>query len=58
MRDTALELYNKLLETSYDKYYYLSHEYKPKKLFIKEYDYNMWLKDEEESNDKEKSTDK
>ena len=62
--DTASLLYNELLEIYYDEYYYLSHtkrkkmnrKYKPKKLFIKGYDYSMWSKHEEESTDKE-STD-
>ena len=72
MQDTASELYYELLETYFDEYYYLSHakwkkknhKYKPKKLFIKGYDYSVWRKNEEESTDKkeltneEKSTDK
>ena len=41
-----------------------NHKYKPKKLFLKGYDYTVWPKNEEESTDKEelaneeKSTDK
>ena len=49
-----------------DEYYYLSHarrkkmdrKYKPKKLFIKEYDQSVWPKNKEESTDKEESTNK
>ena len=64
--DTALELYNELLERYFDEYCYLSHakrtkingKCKPKNLFIKGYDYSEWSKNEEESTDKEESIDK
>ena len=66
MHDTALELYNELLETYFDEYYYLSHgkrkkmdpKYKPKKLFAKGYDYREWSKNEGETADNEESTNK
>ena len=64
MRDTALELYKKLLGAYFDEYYYLSDrkrkkvnsKYKPKKLFIKGYNYNDWYENVEPS-DKEESVD-
>ena len=65
MHDTALELYNELLETYFDEYHYLSHgkrkkmdpKCKPKKLFAKGYDYREWSKNEGETADNEESTD-
>ena len=61
MHDAASELYNEFLETYYDQYYCLlhakrkkmNHKYKPKKLFIKGYNYSMWSKHEKESSDKQ-----
>ena len=48
-----------MLETYHDEYYYLSHakrrnidrKYKPKELFIKRYDYRVWLINLEETID-------
>ena len=48
VHDTAQELFNELLETYFDEYYYLSdaktktmdRKYKPKKLFLEGYNYN------------------
>ena len=64
VRDTALELYKKLLGAYFDEYYYLSDtkrkkvnsKYKPKNLFIKGYNYNDWYENVEPS-DKEESVD-
>ena len=60
----ASELYNELLGTYSDEYYYLSDvegkemnsNYKPKKLFIEGYNYNDWSENVE-SSDKEESVD-
>ena len=65
MYDTALELYNQLLEIYFDEYYYLLDakskkmycKYETKKLVIKGYDYCVWSESKEESTDKEESAD-
>ena len=65
VHDKASELYNELLEIYYEEHCYLSHakrkkmncKYKPKKFFIKGYDYSMWSKHEDISSVKEESLD-
>ena len=64
MYDAASELYNELLGTYFDEYYYLldskrkkmEHKYKPKNLFLNAYNYDDWF-DIKESTDKEESVD-
>ena len=64
MYDTASELYNKLLETYFDEYNELSDakrknielKYDPTSLFLKTYNYDLWLENEELT-DKEESVD-
>ena len=65
VHDKASELYNELLEIYYDEHCYLSHakrkkmncKCKPKKFFIKGYDYSMWSEHEDISSVKEESLD-
>ena len=65
VHDKASELYNELLEIYYDEHCYLSHakrkkmnrKYKPKKLFIKGYNYSMWSKHKDISSFNEESLD-
>ena len=62
MYNNASELYDKYLEICYDQYMALSearkkklgNKYDPKNVFLKGYDYRVWL---EELTDKEESTD-
>ena len=64
MCDTALELYNDLLETYFDEYYDLSdattkkieHKCNPFNLFLETYNYGKKFENEE-STDKEQSVD-
>ena len=55
MHDTASELYSEFLETYFDGYFYFSPTKRKKRIFIKEYDYSIWIK--KKSTDKEESAD-
>ena len=65
VHDTASELYNEFLEIYHDKYNkffdakkrQLGDKYDPKELFLDGYDYSVWSENNEESADKEESTD-